>query len=204
MTPNQQTLRSVALSTRFNVAAFGVLGYELDLGELTAEECKQIAAQIAFYKKHRSLFQYGRLCRYFPREDRESWQITKEGITAAAIYNLTYQAVPQRDSLKILSAEPGRNYTMTSVPQQLKISRFGGLIKHILPVRLNTNGFILRNADRHFSMKDGKESYTASGAMLAEGINLAMQYEGSGYDPELRILGDFGSNLYLIREKENG
>ena len=50
-------------------------------------------------------------------------------------------------------------------------------------------------------MKDGKENYVASGAALAEGINLAMQYEGSGYDPNLRMLGDFGSNLYLIKEK---
>ena len=40
--------------------------------------------------------------------------------------------------------------------------------------------------------------------MLSEGINLAMQYEGSGYDPALRILGDYGSSLYLIKEKENG
>ena len=53
-------------------------------------------------------------------------------------------------------------------------------------------------------MTDGMESYTASGAMLAEGINLSMQYEGSGYDPNLRILGDFGSSLYIIKEKENG
>jgi alpha-galactosidase len=52
-------------------------------------------------------------------------------------------------------------------------------------------------------MKDGKENYTASGAELEEGINLAMQYEGSGYDPNLRVLGDFGSSLYLIKEKEN-
>ena len=53
-------------------------------------------------------------------------------------------------------------------------------------------------------MKDGKEKYTASGRMLSEGINLSMQYEGSGYDPNLRVLGDFGSNLYIIKEKENG
>jgi alpha-galactosidase len=52
-------------------------------------------------------------------------------------------------------------------------------------------------------MKDGRESYKASGAELSEGINLAMQYEGSGYDPGLRVLGDFGSSLYLIKEIEN-
>ena len=32
--------------------------------------------------------------------------------------------------------------------------------------------------------------------------DFAMQYEGSGYNGELRLLGDYGSNLYLIREKK--
>ena len=62
----------------------------------------------------------------------------------------------------------------------------------------------MRTIDRHFAMKDGKEKYTASGSMLAEGINLAMQYEGSGYNGDIRMLADFGSSLYLIKEKENG
>ena len=91
---------------------------------------------------------------------------------------------------------------MKSVDQNLRISRFGGLIKHIVPIHLKPDGFILRTVNRHFSMKDGKESYEASGAMLSEGINLNMQYEGSGYDSSLRILGDFGSSLYLIDEKK--
>ena len=57
-------------------------------------------------------------------------------------------------------------------------------------------------ADRYYGMKDGREEYTASGAMLSEGVNLAMQYEGSGYNGDLRVLGDFGSSLYMITEKE--
>ena len=87
----------------------------------------------------------------------------------------------------------------------MRISRFGGLIKHILPVQLNPSGFILRVVNKYFAMKDGKEQYTASGRMLSEGINLAMQYEGSGYNSNIRLLGDFGSSLYLIQEinKEN-
>ena len=84
------------------------------------------------------------------------------------------------------------------------MSRFGGLLKHILPVHLNADGFILRTANKYYGMKDGSESYTASGAMLEEGINLAMQYEGSGYNSDLRLLGDYGSSLYLIKEKNNG
>jgi alpha-galactosidase len=201
MTPNQQTLRNVALSSRFNVAAFGVLGFELDFNELTADERKQIKVQIEFYIKHRRLFQFGRLRRYFPREDRESWQITLNGVTAAAIYNLSYQASPARDTLKILSAQKERSYRMASVPQQLKISRFGGLIKHVAPVSLKADGLVLRTVDKHYSMTDGSEEYLCTGENLAAGVQLAMQYSGSGYDPNLRILGDWGSTLYLVTEE---
>ena len=70
----------------------------------------------------------------------------------------------------------------------------------LAPVHLKPDGFILRTVNKYFAMTDGKESYKASGAALSEGINLAMQYEGSGYDPNLRILVDFGSSLYIIKE----
>ena len=200
MTPNQQTLRSVPLSTRFNVAAFGVLGYELDFGELTPDERRHIKNQIAYYKEHRSLLQYGRLQRYFPRDDRESWQITKDGETIAAIYNLSYHASPARDNLRILTAEPENFYRMSSYAQPLRIGRFGGLIKHISPIPLRSDGAIMRFVDRHFSMTDGKEVYECSGAALLHGVNLAMQYSGTGYNTDLRMLGDFGSTLYTIKE----
>lgn len=201
MTPNQQTLRDIPLSSRFNVAAFGVLGYELDFNELSPEERKQIKQQIAFYKEHRKTFQYGRFRRYFPAEDRESWQITLDGKTLAAIYNRVYHACPGRDTLKILSAETGKTYTVTSVKQQLQIRRFGGLIKHVAPVKIKADGAILRTVDRHFSMTDGQESYTASGEALQSGIGLVMQYSGTGYNPDLRILGDWGSTMYLVEEQ---
>ena len=100
--------------------------------------------------------------------------------------------------------DPDKLYTVESRDQYLRVRSFGGLIKHITPIRLKHSGFILRTVDKHYSMKDGKELYTASGSMLAEGINLAMQYEGSGYNGDLRMLSDFGSSLYLIKEKENG
>jgi len=201
MTPNQQTLRSAPLSTRFNVAVFGVLGYELDFGELTHDEKKQIREQIAFYKENRALLQYGRLRRYFPREgERESWQITAGGKTVASICNLTYHASPARDTLRILSAEDGKTYEMRSVKQYLRIGRFGSLVKHISPVNIRSDGAIMRFVDRNFSMTDGSERYHASGEALQSGIALAMQYSGTGYDPNIRILGDFGSTLYTVEE----
>ena len=200
MTPNQQTLRSAPLSTRFNVATFGVLGYELDFGELTPEERRHIKEQIAFYKAHRKTLQYGRFARYFPREDRESWQISDAGEGVVGIYNLSYHASPARDNLRVLFAEDGKRYRFTTVKQHLRIGRFGGLIKHISPIALRSDGAIMRFVDRHFSMVDGMEDYECSAEILKSGVNLAMQYSGTGYDAKLRILGDFGSTLYTVKE----
>ena len=205
MAPHQQTLRDTPISTRFHVASFGVLGYELDFGELTPAERKQVKEQIAFYKEHRRAFQYGRLYKVkLKNRDEISWQIKTNDETLAAIFQKYKTACPGRDRLDVPGLSPDKLYTVESRAQHLRIRRFGGLIKHITPIYLNPDGFILRTVDRHFAMKDGSESYVASGRMLAEGINLAMQYEGSGYDPNLRILGDYGSNLYIIKETKNG
>ena len=204
MAPHAQTLRDTPIQTRFNVAAFGVLGYELDFNELTPEERRQVKKQIAFYKSHRRTFQYGRFKKVKVKNtDQISWQINSDGETMAAIYQKYKIASPGRDRIDIPGLEPDKIYEIKSNEQFLRIRKFGGLIKHISPVRLNTEGFILRTIDRHYSMKDGQESYIASGAMLEEGINLAMQYEGSGYNPDIRMLGDFGSSLYVVKEKTN-
>ena len=201
MAPHAQTLRDTPIQTRFNVAAFGVLGYELDFGELTNAERRQVKEQIAYYKEHRRTFQYGKLSKVkLKNSDEISWQITDGEKTFAGIYQKYKTACAGRDRLNVPGLEADKLYSVESRDQYLRIRRFGGLIKHITPVYLKPDGFILRTADKYFAMKDGKETYTASGAMLEEGINLAMQYEGSGYDQNLRILGDFGSSLYLIKK----
>ena len=203
MAPHAQTLRDTPIATRFNVAAFGVLGYELDFSELTPEERRQVKEQIAYYKQHRRTFQYGRLRKVRVKNpDQISWQITDGKKTFAALYQKYKSACPGRDRIDIPGLEADKLYKVESRQQYHRVRRFGGLLKHILPIHLNAEGFIIRMADRYYGMKDGREEYTASGAMLSEGVNLAMQYEGSGYNGDLRVLGDFGSSLYMITEKE--
>ena len=38
------------------------------------------------------------------------------------------------------------------------------------------------------------------GAAFAAGICLAPRFAGTGYDPDGRMQGDFGSNVYFVRE----
>ena len=160
-----------------------------------------IKKQIAFYKAHRNTFQFGRFSRYFPKQgQRESWQATGDGEILAGIYNLTYHAIPGRDTLRLLEAKDGKAYRLASVEQTQRISSFGGLIKHVLPVKLKADGAIVRFADRHFAMTQGKEAYECSGEALQSGIGLAMQYTGTGYHKDLRLTTDWGSTLYLAEE----
>jgi alpha-galactosidase len=135
--------------------------------------------------------------------ERESWQISQDGNTIAAIYNLSYHASPSRDILRILSAEADKTYEVNSVKQYLRIVRFGSLVKHISPVSIKSDGAIMRFVDHNFSMVDGREHYISSGEALKSGILLAMQYSGTGYSSDIRILGDCGSTLYEIREISN-
>lgn len=205
MAPHQQTLRDTPLSTRFNVAALGVLGYELDFGELTPAELADIKAQISFYKAHRRTFQYGRLSRVdIDKENQRSYTVEGDEEIIAGLYQTHAPACPSRDVLRVPCASDIPHCSVDTVKQRLRIKRFGSLIKHISPIPLRSDGAILRTIDRHIEMDDGAEHYECSGAALAGGINLAMQYSGTGYHESLRIYGDFGSNLYLIREIKNG
>ena len=201
MSPNAQTLRNTPISTRFNVASFGVLGYELDFAELTPDELKQVKEQIEFYKAHRKTFQYGKFeFVHVDNPNQLSWQISSDGEIIAGLFQKKTCAFPYRDRLVIPSANPDKQYSVECVKQYLRVKTFGTLIHHILPVRLKTDGIILRTADKHYSLTDGHETYTCYGDILNFGMNLEMQYEGTGYNEKIRLLGDFGSNLYLIKE----
>lgn len=61
--PNEQTGRMTSLATRANVAYFGAFGYELDITKMPEEEAEIVKEQVAFYKQHRALYQFGKLYR---------------------------------------------------------------------------------------------------------------------------------------------
>ena len=57
--PNHQVGRTTPLPFRGSVAMGGNLGYELDLGKLSVDEKGEVRRQIATYKEHRGLVQFG-------------------------------------------------------------------------------------------------------------------------------------------------
>lgn len=205
MAPHQQTLRDTPLSTRFNVAAFGCLGYELDLKYLTPKEQEEIAKQITFYKEYRRLFQYGRFRRIpVHKKNKVIWQCaeTDGSMAVSGFFQTLAEASEGSDRLTVKGLKPDRLYRVETKEQYLYIRRFGGLIKHVAPVALNPDGMVLRTVGRHYTMNDCAERYLVPGAALEAGIWLNNQFMGSGWNPQVRMLGDFGSQMYIIREEE--
>jgi alpha-galactosidase len=210
-TPHQQTLRETPLSTRFNTACFGCLGYELDLKYLSPEEKKDIKDQIAFYKKYRRVFQFGTFSRMKTGKDNKViLQCVSEdkNMAATGFFQTLSKAAESSDKLIVTGLNDGM-YTISSRPQRLYLERFGGLIKHILPVALNPEGLLVHAANRHYSLMDCIEEYKCSSEGLSAGIPLCSQFSGTGYNEKVRMLGDFGSNLYITKkidmeENKNG
>ncbi|MCL2052067.1 MAG: alpha-galactosidase [Lachnospiraceae bacterium] len=203
--PHQQTLRDTPLATRYNVSCFGCLGYELDLKYLSRLEIKEIKEQIAFYKDYRRIFQYGRFYRNAPDKDNKVvWNVAEASgeILLTGFFQTQAKASEGFDRLKLLGVTASEKYLLTTRPQSLFIKRFGGLVKHILPITLNPDGFILRLVNKFYSLNDCAEEYEAYGEVLAEGILLNNQFGGTHYNKNTRLLGDFGSNLYLTRRKD--
>ena len=71
-----------------------------------------------------------------------------------------------------------------------------------MPVELDPDGFVLRTANKLFTMPDGAEDFTASGAALMSGVGLNNQFLGTGYNERLHMFGDFGSALYTIKKEK--
>ncbi len=198
--PHAQTLRHTPLETRGNVAMMGIYGLELDLAHLVSVEEKAVRAQIAYYKAHRSLFQFGKWTRLPCEAGATCWQVSQKSQYAVGLYHRLVPAAPGYEVLQMRGLDKAKRYNVTSRPQSLRVGQFGSLLKHVLPVELNPNGAILSTADKHYTMNDGQQTLTASGAALGQGVALSPRFTGTGYDANARNQGDFTSQIYLVEE----
>ena len=201
--PHAQTLRATPLPTRGNVSLFGCLGYELDLTELLPVEQTEIRAQIEFYKAHRRTLQYGRFTRGKTDGGGTIWQAKTKEETVAGVFHGVQHAAPGYERLRVTGLDEKKQYRLDSRPQLLRVGDFGSLLRHVLPVKLNPNGLAVQTADSYYKMYDGQQTVTASGAAYSAGIMLAPRFAGTGYDADGRMQGDFGSNVYFIREVQS-
>jgi alpha-galactosidase len=127
--PNHQVGRVTSIATRGHVAMSGNLGYELDLGSLVEAERKQVAEQIAFYKRKRRLIQFGtfhRLVSHF-EENAAAWMIVSPDQTEALVWH-TYTLIrpnPPDERLRLQGLDSARDYRSLTTQET-----FGGDFLH--------------------------------------------------------------------------
>ena len=200
--PHSQTLRDTPLETRFHVSAYGCLGYELDLGMLTPLEKEEIRRQILYYKEHRKTFQFGRFYRSDDK-DQEVFEVLNDEEAIVSKFRRIVHAAPEIDRLIVKGLEDTKMYDAVSRSFTFSITRFGNLINYLLPVRVNARGILVNEVSKYKGIEAPSMTYEASGSALENGISLHKLYLGTGHDEKLRLPLDYGSDMFLIKEKDN-
>ena len=204
--PNHQTLRQTPLRSRFHVACFGLLGYELDLGDLNAQEKEEVKQQIAFYKEHRRLFQFGDFYRVRETENDLFWMVVSPDRTEAMGIHYVRRNMPNQGQYPLRAAGLDRNmtYTMHSFPQDVHLADFGSLVNMISPVRLRPGSAVYAVADKVVKFHEQTLELTASGSMFcAAGFYPAPCFSGAGFTDGVAAMKDWDSRLYHWKRTES-
>ncbi len=198
--PHAQTLRSTPVNMRFNVSAFGILGYELNLNFIVPTEEKAIKEQMDFYKAHRKTLQFGTFRRIRSDENTVMWQVSGKNEHILGLFHRLIHAAPGYEYIKAYVPE-GR-YSIKSRVQTLRVGSFGPLLKHVTPVEFNPNGRVVDIADKNYRMEDAVFKAECSSKALEAGIPIMNLFTGTGYSDKIRAQKDFGSNVFVIKEKK--
>jgi alpha-galactosidase len=201
MSPHEQTIRKTPIDTRFNVSMFGVLGYELDFKFLNEFEVNSIKKHIEIYKTYRHVLQFGKFYRF--NEDpksRMNFQVSLDDVNVLGNYQVLAEPNPNLEILNIKNLDQNKVYNLKSLEQKLPLEKFGHLISHALPIKLNPNKALFRLLSRFKKLDNATEEAHISGNAGMKGYKMKQQFMGTYYNDQTRILGDFGSQIYIIKE----
>jgi len=203
--PNHQTLRKTPIETRFNVASFGILGYECNLCDMSKEDLRSVTEQIKWYKEHRKLMQFGKFYRgdnnpklmaewTIVSEDKsEASSMLMQGLTAPNTHtNILYPSGLVEDT----------KYTIVGRDIRFDVREFGGLINYISPVHVKQDGALHNLISKFVHMDAEKESHEMYGdAMMYAGVHLKSAFAAGGYNDQMRYWPDFASRIYYFKQK---
>lgn len=200
--PNHQTLRVTPPQTRFNVAAFGCLGYECDVRDMSAAEKDMVREQISLYKKWRDVLQYGRFYR-LECGNTHKWLCVSEDRKRAVgllAQELT-TANTQYELFRAKGLDPSLTYRFYSFPFRLDLKQFGSLINTVAPVHVRQDSLVHNVIAKAVKMNGETEDCTVTGDILMNsGIILRPAFSGTGFNDNVRVFGDFASRMYFIEE----
>lgn len=201
--PNHQTLRNTPMATRFQVAAFGLLGYECNLTEMSREDVKDIQAQIALYKEWRDVLQFGSFYRGRTGDNVYEWTCVSEDQKKAV--GMVLQVLVEPNSCFEQYAPKGLDadakYRFYNRQLQFNLKSFGGLINYVSPVHIKLNSLLHNAAAKVVKMPGEVEEHVASGKLLMEGkVKLKQAFAATGYADDMRFYQDFASRMYFMEK----
>jgi alpha-galactosidase len=199
--PNHQTLRETPLATRFNVAAFGLCGYECNLAEMKKEEVQEIKEQISLYKEWRDVLQYGTF--YRGRSDNiYEWTCVSQDKSKAVGLVLQKLVEPNTtyEQFTPKGLDENKKYHFYNIEKKRNVKLFGDLVNAIAPIHIKNDSVLHNVIDKVVKMPGEVEDYTAYGDVLMSGVKLKSAFCGTGYDENTRFFKDFESRLYFMEE----
>lgn len=198
--PNHQTLRETPLSSRFAVAAFGVLGYECDVRDLTSEQKKETAALIEQYKKWADVFQFGQFYRVRSGTVHEWWCVSSDKKRAVCLlFKEIVKANTQSERVTARGLDPSYVYKFYNIPARVNVKQFGSLINTMTPVHIKQDSVIHNAIAKAVKMNGEEENVTVRGdALMNAGIALKQEFSGTGFNDNVRVFSDFSARLYFV------
>jgi alpha-galactosidase len=200
---SNQLLRYSSLDSKFDVAAFGVLGYELDLNDLTPLEEGIIKGQIAYYKEHRHLCQWGTFHELYGSwaEDGLGFEVTDGKDALIGRYEILQKLISPEGFLGGVGFLADHRYHFATRQESISLKKFGHLINAVTPIHLKEDGFLVNELSKRKDMKSEVDEGECSGsALLAYGVALSPEWAGTGYNDRIRLVGDFGGRLYFLKD----
>lgn len=197
--PNHQTLGNSTLETRFEIAAPGCLGYELNLCDISDSDKKLITDQVKFYKENRRLFQFGD---YYRLPD-SGFLIVSPDKTGAAAFAVERNASPNNDyrCIKGPGLEKNAVYHVENRVVPYSVKDLGSLINTVAPFHVKQDGIVHNIIDWIKEVESERQTETITGAAFkSRGISLNASFAGTGYSEQTRIMRTGDTRLYMFEK----
>ena len=204
--PSHQLLRNTPIDTRFNVAMFGVLGFELLFNELSKFEQKRCLELIKVYKENREVLQFGTFYELNSFSNNfKKWQVLSKDRKHAVVghFNILQKTNAPEGILDTKGLIDEQQYTVDVVEVPHNIHEFGGLVNMLTPIHVNPNGWLVNMISKKMTLPGEKDHYVTYGnALNNRAVILNPEWSASGFNDGVRILEDFGSRIYIIKANE--
>ena len=216
--PNHQTLRTTPLETRFQVASFGICGYECNFCDMKKEELEAVKEQIALYKSWREVLQFGDF--YRGRSFHESGNGSVLAPVSGNLTEWTCVAPGQKKAVGFLMQKfvsPNvqyANYHAKGLSEEIRyhyynrklkynVKEFGDLVNTVAPIHIRQDSLVHNMVAKFVKMDGENEDGTAYGDVLMYGgIKLKQAFAAVGYNEETRHFPDFASRVYFMEQQE--